>query len=189
MLTDDVSLQVFMEHLKKLSVSSQAWSLLLLTNYFGDFESFTKIQLLFYYSKSWKIILTPWTNNATMDGGRLDVTFLVFWFNDFYLRLRYILCGITSSLRMRKNFFDFPWNKLVRQHFRFHVYKCIKKKSTLGEDWTHNLESQNQLLYQLSHHVYWYQLPFHTSFYMWYKIEKVANKFISRIKKKNLPYP
>ena len=37
-LTDDVSLQVFMEHLKKLSVSSQAWSFFdKFSIIFGDF--------------------------------------------------------------------------------------------------------------------------------------------------------
>ena len=117
-----------------------------------------KVLIIFWYSRTYRMYIPT-----------LDVTFLVFWFNDFYLRLSGILCGITSSLRIRKKFFDFPWNKLVRQLFRFHIIHVLKKNlknSAPGEDWTHNLVSWNLLLYQLSHHVYWYQLPFHTSFYM-----------------------
>ena len=57
-LTDDVSLQVFMEHLKKLSVSSQAWSFFL-TNFrlflviflfLSLFESFKK------YNNNYEIV-------------------------------------------------------------------------------------------------------------------------------------
>ena len=99
---------------------------------------------------------------------QLDVFFFGFWFRWFFLRLSGILCGITSSLRIRKNFFDFSWFKLLRALFRFHIiYKKKRKKDSVpGEAWTHNLVSQTLLLYQLSHHVYWYQVTFHTSFYM-----------------------
>ena len=38
-----------------------------------------------------------------------------------FLRLNDILCRITSSLRIRKKFFDCSWNKLVRELFRFHI--------------------------------------------------------------------
>ena len=37
------------------------------------------------------------------------------------LLLSGILCGIISSLRIRKNFFDFSWFKLLRALFRFHI--------------------------------------------------------------------
>ena len=58
----------------------------------------------------------------------LDDFFFGFWFRWFFLRLSGILCGITSSLRIRKNFFDFSWFKLLRALFRFHIIYKKKKK-------------------------------------------------------------
>ena len=62
----------------------------------------------------------------------LDVFFFGFWFRWFFLRLSGILCGITSSLRIRKNFFDFSWFKLLRALFRFHIIYKKKEKKILS---------------------------------------------------------
>ena len=41
------------------------------------------------------------------------------------LLLSGILCKITSSLRIRKNFFDFSWFKLLRALFRFYIIDSL----------------------------------------------------------------
>ena len=61
---------------------------------------------------------------ANLEDPTLDVFFFGFWFRWFFLRLSGILCGITSSLRIRKNFFDFLDFSIS---YSFYIYKKRKR--------------------------------------------------------------
>ena len=123
--------------------------------------------------------------------GKLDVFFFGFWFRWFFLRLSGILCGITSSLRIRKNFFDFSWFKLLRALFRFHIIYKKKEKKILSlvrlehtTLWVRPYCSINWAIMSIdiSYH---FTLPFICNM----KSKKCSKKFKSRKIEKILPYP
>ena len=64
----------------------------------------------------------------------IELLFRWTFFKQFLLLRSDILCRIASSLRIRKNFFDLPWFKLLRQLFLFHKIQ-IKMNKKIKKFW------------------------------------------------------